>query len=263
MPPAVTNDPVVVLVLCVVNNNELVPAAAEPIFIVPVVNPVNRFTVPVVTPDDRLAVPFEVLFIFTSFPVINPPTLSVVVAELLEPILTFPLNDKFVVVAEPNKLPVVAFVLNTLAVVLVVVILGLAPFILNVVALVPVIVALPIVNVPVAAPIPITVAAPAKLTVVATVLYRFCVVCVPITVGLPIVSVPLIPPIANVVAAPAKLTVEAIPLIKLKVVLDVVKLVVISGLVPNTKTPLPVSSLITPASSADVVAENTLSLFLV
>ena len=112
--------------------------------------------------------------------------------------------------------------MNTLAVpVLVVAITGSAPFILNVVAVVPVITGLPIVNVPVEAPIP------------------------------------------SVVAAPAKLTVVAVALIKLKVVLPVVKLVVIAGLVPNTKTPLPVSSLITPASSADVVAENALNLLLV
>ena len=35
------------------------------------------------------------------------------------------------------------------------------------------------------------------------------------------------------------------------------------GLVANTRAPLPVSSLITPASSAEVVAANTLSLLLV
>ena len=65
-------------------------------------------------------------------------------------------------------MPVKIFVLKTLAVPFeLVTILGLAPFMLNEVALVPVMVVFPIVNVPVAAPIPIVVAAPAKLTVVA------------------------------------------------------------------------------------------------
>jgi hypothetical protein len=67
---------------------------------------------------------------------------------------------------------VVTVLLNTLAVVLVVAILGLAPFKFSVVALVPVMLALPIVIVPVLAPMFNDVAAPAKFTVVAVVFTR-------------------------------------------------------------------------------------------
>ena len=70
-------------------------------------------------------------------------------------------------VAALNKLPVKEFVVNTLAVpLLVVVILGLAPFKFNEVAFVAVIVALPIVSVPLDPPIPNVVAAPASVAVV-------------------------------------------------------------------------------------------------
>lgn len=61
-------------------------------------------------------------------------------------------------------------------------------------------------------------------------------------VELPTVSVPELPPMLRVVAAPAKLTVVAVAFIKLKLEEPVVKLVVMSGLVPNTATPVPVSS---------------------
>ena len=64
-------------------------------------------------------------------------------------------------------MPVKAFVVNTLAVpLLLVAIVGLAPFKFNVVALVAVIVALPIVSVPLAPPIPSVVADPASVAVV-------------------------------------------------------------------------------------------------
>jgi len=62
---------------------------------------------------------------------------------------------------------------------------------------------------PLALPMFNVVAAPNALTVVATVLYKFCTVCVPTNVGLPIVAVPLVAPIPNVVAAPNAFTVVA------------------------------------------------------
>jgi hypothetical protein len=58
------------------------------------------------------------------------------------------------------------------------------------------------------------------------------------------------------VPAPAKFTVVAFVLTKSNDALGVVKDVVIAGLVPNTKLPEPVSSEITPANCADVVAAN-------
>ena len=59
-------------------------------------------------------------------------------------------------------------------------------------------------------------------------------------------------PMLNIVPAPAKLTVVAVVLTKSKLVLAVVILVVIAGLVPNTATPVPVSSLRIVANCADV-----------
>jgi hypothetical protein len=51
-------------------------------------------------------------------------------------------------------------------------------------------------------PILVAVLAPPMFNVVATVLYKFCVVCVPRTVGLPIVIVPEVAPMFNVDATP-------------------------------------------------------------
>ena len=76
------------------------------------------------------------------------------------------------------------------------------------------------------------------------------------------VVVPVAAPILNAVAALAKFTVVAVVLIKSKLVDPVVIDVVNAGLVPNTNTPVPVSSEITVASSADVVAKNADSLSL-
>ena len=50
-----------------------------------------------------------------------------------------------------------------------------------------------------------------------------------------------------------------VPLLTMLLKLGVVN----EGLVPNTNAPLPVSSLITPANCAEVVAANTLKLLLV
>ena len=72
--------------------------------------------------------------------------------------------------------------------------------------------------VPVAAPTSSVVAAPAKFTVVATVLNTFCVVCDPTTVGLRSVIVPVVAPRVKAVAAPAKLTVVALVFNRLNVV---------------------------------------------
>ena len=77
------------------------------------------------------------------------------------------------------------------------------------------------------------------------------------------VVVPVAAPIERVVAALAKFTVVAVVLIRSNEVLGVVNDVVIAGLVPKTSAPEPVSSLITPRSSLDVVAANALSLFAV
>ena len=91
--------------------------------------------------------------------------------------------------------------------------------------------ALLIVVVPVVEPIPIVVAAPAKLTVVAVAFTKLKVPAVvvvmspPLTAKSPsrttlaflIVAVPLAAPILRVEAAPAKLTVVAVELTKLKV----------------------------------------------
>ena len=62
-------------------------------------------------------------------------------------------------------------------------------------------------------------------------------------------------------AAPNALTVVAVVLNTDIVALSVTTLVLNDGLVLKTRLPLPVSSLITPASSALVVAANTLNLF--
>ena len=90
------------------------------------------------------------------------------------------------------------------------------------------------------------------------------VVVVPLTIKLPlivksllIVVVPEPAPMLTVVAAPNALTVVAVVFNNAKLVLGVVNDVVIAGLVPNTNTPVPVSSLITPANSAEVVEACT------
>ncbi len=75
------------------------------------------------------------------------------------------------------------------------------------------------------------------------------------------VAVPVDAPNDNVVAAPKALMLVAVALKTLNVAEPVVTLVVKFGDVPNTSAPEPVSSLITPSNSADVVAANTLSLF--
>ncbi len=67
-------------------------------------------------------------------------------------------------------------------------------------------------------------------------------------------------PMVSAVAAPAKFTVVAVVFRRANVLLPVVRLVVNWGDVPKTSNPVPVSSLMTPASSADVVAENALNL---
>ena len=88
----------------------------------------------------------------------------------------------------------------------------------------------------------------------------FTVVVVPLTVRLPetvrsllIVVVPEPAPMLRVVAAPKALTDVALALNTENVVLAVVTPVVKSGLVANTNLPVPVSSLITLASSELVV----------
>ena len=78
-----------------------------------------------------------------------------------------------------------------------------------------------------------------------------------------IVVVPVDAPIEIVVAAPNALMVVAVVLNTLNDVLPVTTLVVNEGEVPNTNAPVPVSSDMTPASSDDVVAANTLNLFAV
>lgn len=77
------------------------------------------------------------------------------------------------------------------------------------------------------------------------------------------VVVPDVAPMVSAVAAPAKFTVVAVALIRSNDALPVVSEVVIAGEVPNTREPLPVSSEMTPASSAEVVAAKTESLFAV
>ena len=64
-------------------------------------------------------------------------------------------------------------------------------------------------------------------------------------------------------AAPPKLIVVASVFTSANVVLGVVSDVVIAGLVPNTKAPVPVSSEMTPASSDEEVAAKSESLLLV
>jgi hypothetical protein len=116
--------------------------------------------------------------------------------------------------------------------------------------------------VPVEEPMDRVVAAPPILSVVATVLKRFCVVLEPTTVPGRTVTVALVAdPRVNAVAAPNAFTVVAVVLNKSKEVDPVVTLVVKFGDVPNTKTPVPVSSEITPASSLELVAEKNDNLF--
>ena len=114
--------------------------------------------------------------------------------------------------------------------------------------------------VPVAAPISSAVAAFAKLTVVALALIRLNVVALvvmsppstfrsrSISTLLLMLVVPVAAPISSAVAAPNAFTVVAFVLNTANVVLAVVTPVVKFGEVPNTRAPLPVSSLITPAS---------------
>lgn len=66
-----------------------------------------------------------------------------------------------------------------------------------------------------------------------------------------ILAVPVVAPMVRVVAAWAKLTVVAVVLTKANVVEPVVKEVVIAGEVPNTATPLPVSSVRASSKAAD------------
>lgn len=75
------------------------------------------------------------------------------------------------------------------------------------------------------------------------------------------VAFPVAAPIDITVAAPKALMFVAVALKTLKVADPVVTLVVKSGDVPNTSAPEPVSSLITPSNSAEVVAANTFNLF--
>ena len=122
---------------------------------------------------------------------------------------------------------------------------------------------------PVAAPILIVVAAPNALTVVAPVFARVNVppltlrslkppICrLPVTLRLLFtVVVPVPAPMPIAVPAPNALTVVALVLNTLNDVLLVLTLLVKVGLFWNTRAPLPVSSLITPASCALVVAAN-------
>ena len=114
--------------------------------------------------------------------------------------------------------------------------------------------------VPVVAPISNVVAAFAKFTVVAVVLIRLNDVAVvvkspPLTAKSSVVVklfltvvVPLVAPTVSVVAAPPKLIDVAVVLNNVIVALAATMPVVNVGLVPNTRAPLPVSSLITPAS---------------
>jgi hypothetical protein len=130
------------------------------------------------------------------------------------------------VVAAPKALTVVTFVLNSVKVPVVeAAIVGALPFMLMFVAFVNVAVVLPTVNVPVAAPIAIVVAAPNAFTVVTFVLNNvnvpvvdaamvgalpfilMFVALVNVAVVLPTVKVPVDAPIAIVVAAPKALTV--------------------------------------------------------
>jgi hypothetical protein len=82
--------------------------------------------------------------------------------------------------------------------------------------------ALRIFVVPVVAPIVSEVAAPAKFTVVAVVLYKSCVALVPTTVGLLIVNVPVAAPKSIAVALPNAFTVVAVVSNRLNVVAVVV-----------------------------------------
>ena len=109
-------------------------------------------------------------------------------------------------------------------------------------------------------PIVKVVAAPPMFSVVATVSHNFCTACAPTTVP-GNVKVPPEAPIAKVVAAPPMFSVVAVVLIRENVVLAVVIDVVIAGLVPNNKTPEPVSSVIAAAKFAEEgVAKNVATL---
>ena len=73
----------------------LVPPVAT--LTVPVVTPVKTLTIPVVTSLDKLAVPPAVLAIFNVLPVNAPPTTAVVVADILVPKFTVPLDPILIV----------------------------------------------------------------------------------------------------------------------------------------------------------------------
>ena len=121
---------------------------------------------------------------------------------------------------------------------------------------------------PVAAPILISVAAPNAFIVVEVSLIKlnvlaFVVISPPsifksksTSNALCIVVVPVAAPIATVVASPPILIVVAVVSNRPIVTLPAIMLVVIVGLVPNTATPVPVSSLNTPASCVEVVEAN-------
>jgi len=93
----------------------------------------------------------------------------------------------------------------------------------------------------------VNVSSPVPLGVIVRLSFEFVwIVAAPVPpssrVGFEIATVPVVPPILRVVAAPAKLTVVAIVFTSANVVEPVVKDVVISGEVPNTEKPVPVSS---------------------
>ena len=195
----------------VLSLNVIVPAEPD------TAEPILTF---VVDPE-TLVVPILIVFVapFTVAPV-NKFNVDVAVVP---PIVN--------VVAAPNSLTVVRFVLNNVSVpVALEASVGFAPFIFNVVALDKVTVAFAIVAVPVAAPIDNVVAAPKALTPVRFVLNN---VSVPVavdaivgaapfmfnavafdsvTVALAIVVVPVAAPIAIVVAAPPIFSVVAVAL---------------------------------------------------
>ena len=247
----------------------LAPFMLNVVAVVPVIVGIPIVNVPVAAPMlSDVAAPAKFIVVATvlykSCELFEPTTVpgrSVNVALVALPMLT--------AVAAPNKLPVNTFVLNIDPVpVLDVTMLGLAPFMLNVVALVPVIVGLPIVSVPVAAPIPSAVAAPAKFIVVAVVLARLnelvdtvksppSMFTSPSTSKLLLIFVvPVAAPISSVVAAPAKFTVVALALTRL----NVVELVVISP--PLTaRSPVTVAPRSTVSEPFSVVFKSTSKLF--
>ena len=267
-PPAILTAPVIVLLAAVVSETVITPVTVKssltvvvlialPMLITLAAPPIFTVVALVLT---RLNVPVELVVISAPLTARSPSSVTVAFLIFRSPVVA----PMLISVPAPNALIIVALLLIRLNAPVTLVVISppstfksrsISTIFLNLV-------------VPLAAPINISVAAPPMFSVVAVVLIRLNVAAL-VVISPPstfksrstsrlflTLVVPVAAPTLRAVAAPAKLIVVAFVLNSANVAVAVVILVVIFGFVPNTNAPLPVSSLITPASSALVVAAN-------